>query len=123
MMQAGRSCAALAFAVLAGCAAAAEPIKIGVVAVNAFAPVYVAQERGYFAAEGVPASSSISTRPPPSPWPRSPAPSISAVAAVTGAFYNLAGEGELKIIAAAAHEEPGFQLQAISPRATPATPG
>ena len=35
--------------------AEAEPIKIGSVKVAAFAALFVAQEKGYFAAEGIPA--------------------------------------------------------------------
>jgi NitT/TauT family transport system substrate-binding protein len=98
---------------LAAGSAAAEPIKIGVVAVTAFAPVYVAQERGYFAAEGVPATLiDFDAAAPVAVATVSGAIDFGA-AAVTGAFYNLAGEGELKIIAAAAHESPGFQLQAL----------
>ena len=33
----------------------AEPIKVGVVRIAGFAPLYIDQERGYLAAEGVPA--------------------------------------------------------------------
>ena len=93
--------------------AAAEPIKIGVVGVGAFAPVFVAQERGYFAAAGVPAELVYFDAAAPVAVATVSGAVDFGVAAVTAAFYNLAGQGELKIIAAAAHEEPGFQLQAI----------
>jgi NitT/TauT family transport system substrate-binding protein len=103
--------------VLAACLAAtpvaAEPIKIGVVAVNAFAPIYVAQERGYFAAEGVPAELIDFDAAAPVAVAAVSGAVDFGVAAVTAAFYNLAGRGELKMIAGAAHEAPGFQIQAF----------
>lgn len=93
--------------------ARAEEIKVGVIAVAGLAAPYIAQERGYFAAEGVPATlvpfNSVTTQ---------------AVAIVSGdidfgvialaaAVYNLASQGELQIIAASAHEYPGFQIQGL----------
>ncbi|HXQ52630.1 MAG TPA: ABC transporter substrate-binding protein [Stellaceae bacterium] len=103
-----------ALAALMGTGAAlAEPIKIGVVGVNAFAPVYVAQERGYFAAEGVPAELVYFDAAAPVAVATVAGAIDFGVAAVTAAFYNLAGQGELKLVAAAAHEAPGFQIQAF----------
>ena len=107
------SCAALALAVMAGSAAAAEKIKIGVVGVNAFAPIYVAQEKGYFDAEGVPAELVYFDAAAPVAVAAVSGDIDVGVAAVTAAFYNLAAQGELKLIAGAAHEEPGFQIQAF----------
>ncbi len=100
-------------AVVAASSVAAEPIKIGVVGVNAFAPVYVAQERGYFAAEGVPAELVYFDAAAPVAVATVSGAIDFGVAAVTAAFYNLAGQGELKIIAGAAHEVPGFHVQAF----------
>jgi NitT/TauT family transport system substrate-binding protein len=93
--------------------ASAEPIKIGVVGVTAFAPVYVAQEKGYFAAEGVPAELVYFDAAAPVAVATVSGDLDFGVAAVTAAFYNLAGQGELKIIAGAAHEQPGFHIQAF----------
>ncbi len=106
-------CAALALLMLAAPAASAEPIKIGIVGVTAFAPVYVAQEKGYFAAEGVPAELVYFDAAAPVAVATVSGSVDFGVAAVTGAFYNLAGEGELRLIAGAAHEAPGFRLQAF----------
>jgi len=110
-----RSCliSSLCAASLLASAASAEPIRIGVVAVGAFAPVYVAQERGYFAAAGVPAELVYFDAAAPVAVATVSGDIDFGVTAVTAAFYNLAGQGELKIIAAAAHEAPGFQLQAL----------
>ncbi len=111
-----RQCATLALvitAMLSGAAASAESLKIGVVGVNAFAPIFVAQEKGYFAAEGAPAELVyFDAAAPVAVAAVSGAIDIGS-AAVTAAFYNLAGQGELKLIAAAAHEVPGFQIQAF----------
>jgi NitT/TauT family transport system substrate-binding protein len=116
-MMRRKRCAALALAVAAmlasGAAAATETIKIGVVGVNAFAPVYVAQEKGYFAAEGAPAELVYFDAAAPVAVAAVSGAIDVGVAAVTAAFYNLAGQGELKLIAAAAHEVPGFQIQAF----------
>lgn len=103
----------IAAVLVAASSAAAEPIKIGVVAVSAFAPVFVAQERGYFAAEGVPAELVYFDAAAPVAVATVSGNVDFGVTAVTAAFYNLAGQGELKIIAAAAHEFPGFHLQAF----------
>ncbi len=114
MIRSAGQCAAFALALLlAAHAAAAEPIKIGVVAVTAFAPVFVAQEKGYFAREGVPAELVYFDAAAPVAVATVSGSVDFGVAAVTGAFYNLAGNGELKLIAGAAHEAPGFRLQAF----------
>lgn len=115
-MMRRRQCATLAFAVAAmvwSAAASAEGLKIGVVGVNAFAPVFVAQEKGYFAAEGAPAELVYFDAAAPVAVAAVSGAIDVGVAAVTAAFYNLAGQGELKLIAAAAHEVPGFQIQAF----------
>ncbi len=73
----------------------------------------MAQEKGYFAAEGVPAELVYFDAAAPVAVATVSGSVDFGVAAVTGAFYNLAGEGELKLIAGAAHEAPGFRLQAF----------
>lgn len=100
----------LAMTALAPSAAAAETIKIGLIKIGTGGPFFVAQERGYFAAEGLAAEFV---------WFES-APPI-AVATVAGAvdfgtggltagFYSLAGQGALRIVAGAISEAPGFQF-------------
>jgi NitT/TauT family transport system substrate-binding protein len=100
-------------------AANAEAIKVGVVRVAAFAPLYIAQERGYFAAEGVPAEIVTFDAAQPVAVAVVAGSTDFGVAALTAGFYNLAGQGALKVIAAAASEHPGFQNQAylVSTRA------
>jgi NitT/TauT family transport system substrate-binding protein len=108
-----RFCAAMVLALLAGQAAADDKIRIGVVGVTAYAPIYVAQEKGYFAAAGVPAELVYFDAAAPVAVAAVSGDIDVGVAAVTAAFYNLASQGELKLIAGAAHEEPGFQIQAF----------
>jgi NitT/TauT family transport system substrate-binding protein len=97
----------------------AQAIKVGVVRVAAFAPLYIAQERGYFAAEGIPAEIVTFDAAQPVAVAVVAGSTDFGVAALTAGFYNLAGSGALKIIGAAASEHPGFQNQAylVSTRA------
>jgi NitT/TauT family transport system substrate-binding protein len=94
----------------ASSAEAAEHVKLGVVKVAANGPNFVAQERGYFAAEGIDAEI----------LPFDSAEPI-AVAIVSGdidfgatgpgaAFYNLAGQNKIRIISGLAREVPGFPV-------------
>jgi NitT/TauT family transport system substrate-binding protein len=89
--------------------AGAETIKIGMVKSAAGGAIYVAQEKGFFAAAGLPAELVFFDSAQPV-----------AVAAVTGdidfgatgitaAFFTLAGQGALKLISGANLEMPGFQ--------------
>lgn len=99
----------VAWMVLGPAAVRAEEIRIGLVKSASTSTIYIAQERGYFAAEGLtPKLVTFSAAEP------------IAVAAVSGdldvastgtsaGLFNLAGQGALKIIAAAGHEAPGFQ--------------
>ena len=91
-------------------AAAAEVVKIGTLRISAYSPLFIAQERGYFAAEGLGAelvyfdaaelvavgvaSGSIDF----------------GLSGTSGGLFNLCGQGALRIIAAGPQEVPGFQL-------------
>ncbi len=110
-MRATSGCA-LVWTVLAALAAAlparAESIKVGFVRTPPAAPVFIAKDKGYFAAEGLDVEL----------VPFDAAEPIS-VAVVSGsldislngfsaAFFNLAGQGALRVIAGGVHEHPGF---------------
>jgi len=101
------------FAVPGAGAARAEAIKIGSVKVAAFAPLFIAQEKGYFAAEGVPAQLVFFDAAQPVAVATVSGAVDFGVAAMTAGFYNLAGQGALKLIAAASREHPGFETQAF----------
>jgi len=98
--------------VLAG-ASRAQPIKIGSVRVAAFAPLFIAQDKGYFAAEGVPAELIFFDAAQPVAVANASGAIDFGVSAMTGGFYNLAGQGALKLIAGGNREHPGFETQAF----------
>jgi NitT/TauT family transport system substrate-binding protein len=87
---------------------AAEAIKIGVVRVASSGPIYIAQERGYFAAEGIPAELVYFDAGQPIAVATAAGSIDFGVTAVTGGLYSLAGQGVLRIIAGAGREFPGF---------------
>jgi NitT/TauT family transport system substrate-binding protein len=93
--------------------ARAEPIKIGSVKVAAFAALFIAQEKGYFAAEGIPAELVYFEAAQPVAVAAVSGDIDFGVTAMTAGFYNLAGQGALKLIAAANREHPGFETQAF----------
>lgn len=88
--------------------AVAEPIKIGSVKVTSSAPLYIAQERGYFAAEGVPAEMIYFESGQPIAVAAVAGSVDFGVTAVTAGLYSLAGQGALRVIAASGREFPGF---------------
>jgi NitT/TauT family transport system substrate-binding protein len=103
--------AAFAGAVALAAPAAAESIKIGLLRVPASGPVYVATERGYFAAEGLaPQLVYFESGPPVAVGVVSGDLDFGA-GALIGAFYNLAGQGALRLIGALSREVPTFQGQ------------
>jgi NitT/TauT family transport system substrate-binding protein len=92
--------------------AAAEAIKIGTVKTASTAAVYIAIEKGYFAAAGL--------EPDLVNFDASEPIAVAAVSrdvdfgvtGLTGGLYSLAGQGALRIIAGQHREAPGFHSQA-----------
>jgi NitT/TauT family transport system substrate-binding protein len=105
-------CASLAVA-LAVRTAAAEDVKIGYIKVGALAPLLVAQAKGYFAAEGLSAELVAFDAPVPVAQAVVSGAVDFGATGPSGAFYNLAGQGGLRIVAGLAHEAPGFQFLAV----------
>jgi NitT/TauT family transport system substrate-binding protein len=110
--------AKIAALLLAACAAAsanagAETIKIGTVKVPASGAVYIAQEKGYFAAEGVPAQLIYFESGQPIAVAATSGDIDFGATAISAGFYSLAGQGALRIIAAAAEDVPHFDSQAF----------
>jgi NitT/TauT family transport system substrate-binding protein len=110
--------AALA-ALVVHAAAAAEPIKIGIQKLEGQGPIFIAQEKGYFAAEGLDAEIVYFNAAQPIAVGVVSGDLDFAVAGFGAGFYNLASQGELRIIAAYVREAPSFQATAyvISNRA------
>ena len=98
---------------LAAGASADEAIKVGTGPVTASGPLYIALERGYFAAEHLSAEMvSMDAAQSVAQGVVSGALDIGATAA-TAAAYNLAAKGGLKIIGGQGREMPGFRNAAI----------
>ena len=79
---------------------AAEPIKIGVVRSNGGIPSIIAKEKGYFAAEGIEAELVFFDCAQPISVAVASSDCDFGSTGITAAFYNLAAQGALKIIAA-----------------------
>lgn len=88
----------------------AESIKIGLVKATLCAPLFIAQERGYFAAEGVPAEFQFFEAAQPIAVATVAGAIDFGIGAATAAFYNLAGQGQLRIIAGGIREAPSFHF-------------
>ena len=89
--------------------ARAENIKIGVVQTLAVGPVFVAEERGYFSAEGLTAELVYFDAAQPIAIAVASGDIDFGMTGMSAAFYNLAGQGVLRIIAAGNREMPGFK--------------
>ena len=88
--------------------AEAGPIKIGLSKTFTGAAVFIAQERGYFAAEGVPTELVYFDSAEPVAVAVTSKAIDFGVVPFTGGFYNLASHDALRVIAGGAHEAPGF---------------
>jgi NitT/TauT family transport system substrate-binding protein len=104
--------AALVAATISICALwpafAADTVKIGVVKSTTSAPLYVAIEKGFFAAEGIDAQLVFFDAAQPISVGVVSGDLDFGVTGYTGGFYQLAAQGALKIIAAHSGEVPGF---------------
>jgi NitT/TauT family transport system substrate-binding protein len=86
--------------------------RVAVLPLISSAPIFIAQERGYFAAEGVEVEISLFNAAQPVAVAVASGDADFGVTAFTGAFFNLAGKGALKVIAAQSREEPGYDFVA-----------
>jgi len=93
--------------------AAAEEVRIGLQKTSGNGPVYLAAEKGYFAAEGLE---------PKLLFFDAPVPIVAAVTAgdiefgatgLSGALYSLAGRGALRLIAGTIREVPTFRALTV----------
>ncbi|HEY3916818.1 MAG TPA: ABC transporter substrate-binding protein [Stellaceae bacterium] len=89
-------------------AAAAETIKIGGAKTASGGPGYIAIEKGYFAAEGLDAQLVFFDSALPNTMAVVSGDVDFGATGLSAGFYNLAGQGALRIIGAQGHESPGF---------------
>ncbi len=105
--------ATLAAFALPARAVAAETIKIGIGPVTASGPIFIAQDKGYFAAEGLVVEAiSLDAAQSVAQGVVAGALDFGATAA-TAAAYNLAAKGGLKIIGGQSREVPTFHGSAF----------
>lgn len=90
-------------------ALAADLIKIGVVRSLGGAPVFVAEEKGLFAAAGLDAKIVLFDSAQPIAVAATSGDIDFGITGMTAAFFTLASQGALKIIGAGTWEHPGFQ--------------
>ncbi len=95
-----------------GAAVAAEKIKIAALTLVSSAPLFIAQERGYYAQEGLEAELVFFRAAQPVAVAVASGDADFGVTAFTAGFFNLAGQGALKVIGAQSREEPGFDFSA-----------
>jgi NitT/TauT family transport system substrate-binding protein len=103
----------LGVAALAACAfapAQAEAIKIGTLKISAYSPMFIAQEKGYFAAEGFTSELVYFDSAEPVAVGVASGSLDFGLSGTSGGLYSLCGQGALRIIAAGPHETPGFRF-------------
>ena len=105
-------CAAL---LLSPAVAAAQPkdkVAISALPFISTAPIFIAKERGYFDAEGIDLDIKIFNAAQAVAVAVASNDTQFGITAFTGGFFNLAGKGVLKVIAAQSREEPGYNFNA-----------
>jgi len=93
--------------------ALAEDVTIGVLSTTSTAPVFLAIDRGYFQDEGLKAKIVTFESAQPVAVAAVSGDIDFATTGVTSAFFNLAGQGALKIISGAYSERRGFHYNAF----------
>ena len=105
-----RSFALLLTFVLTTAAQAAEKLSVGALTFVSSAPIFIAQDKGYFAAEGLEVEIKFFQAAQPIAVAVAGGEADLGITGLTGGFYNLAGKDALKIIAAQSREEPGYDF-------------
>jgi NitT/TauT family transport system substrate-binding protein len=90
--------------------AQAQKVSVGALRLASSGAIFIAQDKGYFAAEGLETELKLFTAAQQVPVAVTSGDADFGVTGLTAGFYNLAGKGAIKIIAAQSREEPGFQL-------------
>src|SRR5438309_10805823 len=101
----------LAFAA-AGFARAEDALKakIGVLRLSSSAPVFIAQDKGYFREAGLDVELKFFDAAQPIAVATTSGDIDFGVTAFTAGLYNLAGKGVLKVIGGMSREKPGYPL-------------
>ena len=94
-------------------ARADEPLRLGLLHTLSPAPLYIAQERGYFHDEGLDVTFRFFQAAQPIAAAAVAGDIDVGVTALTGGFFNLAEKGTLKVIGGGLHEEKGYHGAAV----------
>jgi NitT/TauT family transport system substrate-binding protein len=86
----------------------AESIKVGISKLLSYPAVPIAIERGYFKEQGIDAEMSYFDSAQPIAVAVASGSVDFGVSGLSAAFYTLAGQGQLRMIAASGYEKPGF---------------
>ena len=113
MRVARRAALALGAAAFALPARAATPIRLGLLRTASPAPLYIAQERGWFREAGVEVQFRFFDAAQPIAAAAVAGDTDMGITALTGGFFALAGRGELVVIGGGLHEQKGVRLTAV----------
>lgn len=91
----------------------ANTIKVGLLKTVGSGPIFIAQERGYFAAEGLEVQTVVFDSAEPIAVATVSGSIDIGATGLTAGFYTLAGEGALKMLGSESFERRGFQGQAV----------
>ena len=92
---------------------AGEPVRLGLLHTLSPAPLYMAQESGYFRDEGIDLTFRFFDAAQPIAAAAVSGDIDIGVTALTGGFFNLAEKGTLKVIGGGLHEQKGYEGSAI----------
>jgi len=104
---------AMGATVLAAPARAAGPIRLGLLRTASPAPLYIAQQRGFFRDAGVEVAFRFFDAAQPIAAAAVSGDTDMGITALTGGFFALAGRGELVVIGGGLHEQKGVRLTAV----------
>ena len=113
LRQALRTVCVLALLCVATAATAQEKVAVGVLRFVSSGPLFVAVERGHFKHEGLDLDLKFFDAAQPIAVAVVTGDVDFGLTAFTAGLFNLAGKGGLKVIAAQAKEERGYQGNAI----------
>lgn len=113
-MSIGRRAAlALPALLMARPSRAAETVRLGLLHTLSPAPFYLAQEGGFWTAQGLNVEFRFFEAAQPIAAAAVAGDIDVGVTALTGGFFSLAGKGELQVIGGALHEQKGYELTAF----------
>ena len=104
--------AAALLAIGASAAQGQEKVTIAALRFVSSAPVFIAMEKGYFRDQGLDVEIKFFDAAQPIAVAVAAGDADLGITGLTGGFYNLAGKGAIRIIAAQSREEPGFDFVA-----------